>query len=511
VIWDLVHNPPDSQLRAVLEAAMSARASADVEIASYARPGRWLAMRAFPLEGGLGVSFRDITERRARVRREHEQAERLELALAASGLGDWSWDAGTDLVTFSERAAATFGVPVDPPMTWTDQQAVLHPDDRDRARLAVIEALETRNSYEIEYRVARPSDGEERWIMVRARGQYDERGAPIGMIGVLGDITAVKQDELRVRESEARFRAMADSAPAPVWVTSAAGPVEFVNRAFCELTGKTVEELLGDAWIDLMHPEDAPRVGALRADARRALEPYSWDARYRAADGGWRWMRAAAQPRFDDTGVFQGYVGLAVDVTDARRAEERQRLLINELNHRVKNTLATIQSLAHQTLREGTVTRDARNRLTERLLALSSAHNVLTNQNWESAELRDIARGAVGPYNDPQRPRIQIEGPYVHVSPNVALALSMALHELATNAVKYGALSTPEGRVSVRWTLDEAIHLVWREEGGPPVTPPAAKGFGSRLLAGLTADLGSAAEIQYAADGLVCRLRAPAA
>jgi two-component sensor histidine kinase len=224
-------------------------------------------------------------------------------------------------------------------------------------------------------------------------------------------------------------------------------------------------------------------------------------------------MRAAAQPRFDDSGVFQGYVGLAVDVTEQRRADERQRLLINELNHRVKNTLATVQSLAHQTLREGVPTREGRQRLTDRLLALSAAHNVLTQENWEAADVADIVREAMRPYDVVRPPRIRAQGPPVRVAPNVALALSMALHELATNAVKYGALSVDEGRVSLTWAVSEGrLHVTWRETGGPPVVKPSATGFGSRLLIhGLAAELRAPAEILYEPSGLVCHLTAPVA
>ena len=219
-------------------------------------------------------------------------------------------------------------------------------------------------------------------------------------------------------------------------------------------------------------------------------------------------MQVSSKPRLDDSGGFQGYVGLAVDVTDIRAAETRQRLLINELNHRVKNTLATVQSIAHQTLREGVPPAEARERLTARLLALSAAHNVLTRENWESAELGEIATEAIRPYDDGRR--ITLRGPAARIAPSAALALSMALHELCTNALKYGALSQPAGEISIRWSLaGESIGMEWRETGGPPVEPPARKGFGSRLLGqGLAAELGASAELDYAPAGLVCRIRA---
>lgn len=390
VAWDLAGLGNDSEMRAFLERAMAGRHEIEVEAPSELRAGRWFHLRAFPLETGLGVSFRDITERREREQREREHA-------------------------------------------------------------------------------------------------------------------------LRLAESEARFREMADSAPSPVWVTDAEGGLEFANRAFRELSGLSQEELTGDGWIRLMHPEDRARVAQARAEARAKGVPNAWEARF-LIHGEWRWLRTASRMRFDESGGFQGYVGLAWDINDARLAEERQRLLINELNHRVKNTLATIQSLARQTLREGVSMAEARDRLTERLLALSAAHNVLTRENWKSADIADIVGEAVRPYDEPGGVRIELSGPGARLAPNVALAISMAVHELATNAQKYGALSTPGGRVSLRWALNperDALDLEWREMDGPPVSPPVSKGFGSRLLAGLTGELGAPAAVDFASSGLVCRLRAP--
>ena len=412
------------------------------------------------------------------------------------------------------------GVPPGEVMTWSEQLDYLHPDDRERAQAAVLKALSDGSVYEIEYRFTRPIDDAERWMMVRGRGQYDAQGRPTGMHGVLTDITESKAeaarilaDRARLAESEQRFRAMADSAPSPVWVTDQDGGLVFANQAFCQLADMSLAELMGDGWVAVLHPEDRARVAASRAAALDVLGPNAWEGRFRVAGGDWRWMRTASSARFDEAGAFQGYVGMAMDVTDTRRAEDHQRLLINELNHRVKNTLATIQSLARQTLRDGVPIRDGRERLTDRLLALSAAHNVLTRENWEGADLREIAREAVRPYDDAGG-RIGMCGPVARLAPNVALALSMALHELATNALKYGALSAPDGHVTLDWSLNAAgdgIDLVWRETGGPPVTPPTAKGFGSRLLAGLAGELGAPADVSYPPDGVVCRLQAPVA
>lgn len=354
-----------------------------------------------------------------------------------------------------------------------------------------------------------PAAALDRWYEVHAYRIDDPALRRVAVF--FQDITERRRAETALRESEARFRAMADTAPAPVWVTTATGPVEFINTAFAELIGRPREELLGDAWIGLMHPDDIPGVVAQRQAARANLEPYVFEARFKSVRG-WRTMQASSRPRFDEGGCFAGYVGVAIDVTDIRNAQARQQLLIHELNHRVKNTLATVQSLAHQTVRGDIAADEARHRLTERLLALSAAHNVLTQESWEGAQLRQIVEETVRPYQavTAEGPRIAFEGDSVWLAPNAALAFSMALHELATNAAKYGALSVDGGRVTIRCRADDdEVEMVWEERDGPPVDKPSGSGFGLRLLErGLAADLGSSAKIEFRRTGVVCTLRA---
>lgn len=202
------------------------------------------------------------------------------------------------------------------------------------------------------------------------------------------------------------------------------------------------------------------------------------------------------------------------EIVERRRAEAHQRLLINELNHRVKNTLATVQSIAAQTRRSTRDPQESHQAFIERLVALSRAHDVLTQQRWEGADLKAIVTGAVEPF-DTGGARFRISGPSVWMEPQPALALAMALHELATNAAKYGALSVSAGRVELSWTVapDGAdgvvVDLTWRETDGPKVVAPTRKGFGSRLLErGLASELNGTVEADYRPDGLVCTIHA---
>ena len=198
-----------------------------------------------------------------------------------------------------------------------------------------------------------------------------------------------------------------------------------------------------------------------------------------------------------------------------KRGADHQRLLIDELNHRVKNTLATVQSIATQTLRNAPTTEEAREALETRLLALSRAHDVLTRENWEGAHLSDIVAQAIAPYDPQGGGRFQVGGPDVRLLPRTALALAMAFQELATNAVKYGALSNPSGYVEIAWTTRKGdpsswLDLSWSERNGPPVEVPKRRGFGSRLIErNLARDLDGTVDIAFVSSGVTCTVNAP--
>lgn len=216
-----------------------------------------------------------------------------------------------------------------------------------------------------------------------------------------------------------------------------------------------------------------------------------------------RWLAYRLFPLGDGMGiVFR-------DITDLKSAEEHRELLINELNHRVKNTLTMVQSIAAQTFR-GT---DAgvRADFEQRLLTLSNVHNLLTEESWDGAELHAVIRSSLRPHLGDGRNRITLEGPDFRLRPKSAVALSMALHELGTNALKYGALSAEAGRVALHWTTDDGrFRLRWEESGGLPVTPPSRTGFGSRMIErGLSAEFEGEVKIDYRPAGVVCTIDAP--
>lgn len=209
-----------------------------------------------------------------------------------------------------------------------------------------------------------------------------------------------------------------------------------------------------------------------------------------------------------------GGVALSLtDITERKTADARQRLLANELNHRVKNSLATVQAIAAQSLRGPQVSAEARERFMARLVALARANDMLVAETWTGASLGSVAAQMANPHGDDER--FTIAGPEVRLAPQTATALALGLHELATNAAKFGALSTAEGRVSLTWSLDgegaaRRLRLTWRETGGPPVGTPGHPGFGSRLIErGLASELKANVQLIYAPSGVVFNLIAP--
>jgi two-component sensor histidine kinase len=223
-------------------------------------------------------------------------------------------------------------------------------------------------------------------------------------------------------------------------------------------------------------------------------------------------MSVVVGPRWLAYRLFPLGEGMGIvfrDVTDRKSAEEHRELLINELNHRVKNTLTMVQAIATQTFKGADTA--ARADFEQRLMTLSSVHSLLTDESWDSAELHALIRASLRPHLGGPRERLSFEGPNFRLRPKSAVALSMALHELGTNALKYGSLSAESGTVALSWTITDArFRLRWQELGGPPVTPPARTGFGSRMIErGLSAELQGKVAIDYRPGGIICTIDAP--
>lgn len=267
-------------------------------------------------------------------------------------------------------------------------------------------------------------------------------------------------------------------------------------------------------WVRRIHPQERATVEShFRESVAGSATDYQMEYRIiRPSDGAVRWISAIAQIERDGEGRPLRLIGAHIDVTERKEAEAQLRLLMQELAHRVKNTLAMIQAIASQTLRGATSLEAANETFTARLGALARAHDLLVGGVRAHAAIADIAASIIGIQGDPAR--FRIGGPEVVLGPRAALGLTLVLHELATNAVKYGSLASPAGIVTLSWRVDEIdgasqFRLRWQESGGPPVTPPSRRGFGSRLIERTFPSPRGRAESAYLPGGLVFTLDAP--
>lgn len=339
-------------------------------------------------------------------------------------------------------------------------------------------------------------------------------------VRVIQDVTEAKRMEDRIRRSEKHMRDLLEALPAAVYTTDAAGRITFYNKAAVEMAGRT--PLPGQEWCltwRLHTPDGAPLPHdqcpmALALKEDRAVR--GAEAVAERPDGTRVPFIPYPTPLHDANGKLIGAINMLVDITDRKQAENRQKVLIDELNHRVKNTLATVQSLAVQTARHAEDLQDFVGKFQARLLAVARAHDLLTQRHWEDAPLGSLAREILAPLAGAAQGRVTVDGASLDLSPRAALSLTMALSELATNAAKYGALSSERGTLSVHWDLRQdsegsrMLHLEWQERGGPPVKPPTRRGFGARLMERcIETDLKGLFDLAFEPDGVCCRMTIP--
>lgn len=338
--------------------------------------------------------------------------------------------------------------------------------------------------------------------------------APDGVTVTFTDITerwlaeqALRKSEIAAREQLEELQAIYEASP--IGLAFLTDDLRFlrVNRRLASMNGLSAEAHGGRTVREVV-PAIADQIDAIktRLDAGEPIVSYEVCGETPASPGEERYWAEYWTPVRNTEGALRGLAVAVEDITERKTAEAQTRLLIDELNHRVKNTLSVVQSIARQTLKGAS--RKASEALEQRLLALASAHNVLTQSKWTTAALRDVADVALG--GEGGR-RVRLVGPAVSLSPNVAVSLSLALHELATNARKYGALSTSDGVVDLHWSVKpDRVDLFWRERGGPRVKPPKRPGFGVSLLNRTARSVeGGGVQLEFAPAGVTCHLAFP--
>jgi two-component system CheB/CheR fusion protein len=501
---------------------------APVEREVQSESGRWILTRIVPYRTaddrieGVVLTLIDITARKGAqeaLRKSEEQFREL-----VSQVKDYAIFR-IDL----ERRSLTWNEGVQRVLGYTEAEFVGHdrtteiftPEDLQAGVPDRELELAAREGSASNDRWLRRKDGERFFALGITSAITDESGRVTGYTKVMRDHTRLKRTEESLRESEERLRLAAE---ATGFGTYDHDPR--TGRAIWSDRLKAIMSVDGEGPVDteaalrsIIHPEDQGRLFAFlrtRIDPG-APGPHEVEFRIQGAGGETRWLRDAGHTIFEDKGGERKavrIVGTVLDITDRKRHEEQMRFVMAELNHRVKNTLAVVEATAEQTFRHARDPQEFMVSFGERLRSLSKAHHLLTRSDWSGAWIEDIVR--IELEQRIERPeQLSLAGPRLLLRPDAAMALHMIIHELSTNAAKYGALSSSAGRVGVAWELreentHEALVVKWTESDGPPCAPPDRSGFGTKLLDRTIAfQLGGELKLDYRTDGLCCTLRIP--
>jgi len=516
--------PPEARDDALPNLETASRAELQLTLEQLARANRRLALLnrvATRLMSAPQASFSDLFEEMAAEvaarfffyqRTDSNRPEVLLLAAASDQASEEDAKRSNDILTAVSQ------------LTRADQALVL-----ESIQIAREESLAPLREMSIQSFMRVPLQAQDRLLGVVSFGSTSRavfHEADRELIRTFADqlAAAIERQRLvqQLRESEQLYRGAVITGRLASWETNMVTRERIWTKEGLEMFGLDLPNGRGvvggenDEYRRALHPDDRYKVADFH---RTADEIDSYPAEYRIlrSDGRLMWMsgRGRVLERGPD-GKARRVANIVVDVTERKKSEERTKLLIDELNHRVKNTLATVQAIIAQTLKDRNPGSEIRETVEARLQSLARSHDLLTRENWEGASLHEVVRQALHPFvragDDGQ---VQMDGRPLRLRPKVALSLGMTLHELATNASKYGALSVEAGRIAIRWSTDAtpgkpSIELSWQEGGGPTVRPPARKGFGSRLIEqGLAHELGGHAQLRFLPEGVHCTINFP--
>jgi PAS domain S-box-containing protein len=466
----------------------------------------------------LAEAYRTVAGTLVREREALSHSEaRLDLATRAAGVGVWDWDLKTNAMVCSEQTKAILGLPAGEPVMRAQVVSATHRADRDVTWRQVQRALDpaVRDLSPYEYRIVRRDDGAVRWVWAIGEPVFetvDGQAVAVRYVGTIQDITDRKLAEDAVRASEQRLRLALEAGRMAVWrmeVGSGLIPTPELNRllGFPPEARPSVEEILAGYL-----PGEQERVrGVIEAALARGDRFFEVEYRHRRQDGEVLWLLNRSDLTLDAEGRPVSALGVVMDITDRKADEERLKLLAREVDHRANNLMTVVQGTV--SLSQADTPQKLKDVIVGRIAALARAHQLLSETRWDGADLRRLVEEELLAFSLGAAARVSIRGEDLALPPAAAQALAMALHELATNAAKYGALSRPEGRVEVAWQGGRRAPLVltWTETGGPRVARPRRRGLGTAILQrALAGSLGGRTQMDWRPEGLVCELSLPA-
>jgi PAS domain S-box-containing protein len=449
-----------------------------------------------------------------------ESEERLRLANEAAGIGTFTVDMEVACADYSPELAAMVGVPGIRTVRIEDAFARVHRDDVASARAKFGAGLTWPGESQIkgDFRFVRPG-GEIRWMSWT--GRVDFRGGPSGrvpfrIVGACVDITERKQAEAALRESEERFRGIFENAATGIAITDINGQYQCCNPAYTSLLGFSEQELREINCTTLIHPDD---LEANLAEKRRlfagAISSFEIVNRYVGKDGRPVWVHKHVSLLCDAAGRPTNTIALVTDISERKRQEDHIRLLMHEVNHRSKNLLTVVQSIARQTASVRPA--DFLERFDMRIAALAASQDLLVKNEWKGVDLEALVRSQLAHFEDLVGTRITLRGPPLSISASAAQAIGMALHELATNAGKHGALADGAGLVAIDWGIKrtsasvETFEMNWREFCAQSIATPLDRGFGSTVICQMVEmRLDAKVDLQFPSAGLSWQLQCPA-
>ncbi len=463
--------------------------------------------------GGATIFIDDISARVVAERSLRESKENLKRAQAIARVANWRMNFASKRLSGSAQTFELLGQPPDAVLDYDRLLAIIHADDRRHVGEARKNALKG-EAYDIEYRYS--FNGRTRWMREYSKPEYDSDGRLVGAFGVIQDVTDRKAVEQNLSSSEERLRLALEAAGMAVWHLDLRTGKDVWNDQSYRMIGYEPDGIAAGfaTWINHVHPEDRQFVAS--GFKKSLTDGSDLQMEYRIIDrfGNIKWISARGRTALDHIGRPARSFGVITDITEQKRAEERDRILSAEVNHRAKNLLAVVQAVAIQTARSQKPD-EFLAAFSDRLKSLAVSHDLLVNSNWQAVEIGELARSQLAHFVDLFSKRIHFNGPSSGLTPGAAQAIGLALHELVTNASKYGALSTPEGTVTIDWTVDRnrtppRFTMRWKESGGPPVKEPDRRGFGHSVLVNMAAYMLEAeVHLEYPPDGVLWKLEAP--